>query len=211
LPLYQLSGGESQYTCAVTPDSRAYCWGWNAFFGQLGDGTTTNRLKPVAVAGGHSFTQVSAGWSHTCGITPDHRAYCWGSNRVGALGDGTTNDHSTPVAVASGRQFRQVDVGTDFTCGVSYPDNRAYCWGDNTYGQLGNGSTSTSPSLTPTAVVGGLYFRQVKAGNVHACGISTTTNRAYCWGWNANGRLGDSTTVTRPRPTRVAAGTRQFR
>jgi alpha-tubulin suppressor-like RCC1 family protein len=177
----------------------------------LGDGTTANRLKAVAVAGGHSFTQVSTGWYHTCGVTPDHRAYCWGSNQFGALGDGTTTDHSTPVAVAGGRQFRQVAVGTDFTCGVGYPDNRGYCWGDNTYGQLGNGLTSASPSLTPTAVVGGVYFKQVNAGDVHTCGISTTTNRAYCWGWNANGRLGDSTTVTRPRPTRVAAGTRQFR
>ena len=120
-------------------------------------------------------------------------------------------DHSTPVAVAGGRLFRQVSVGTEFTCGVGYPDNRGYCWGDNTFGQLGNGSTSASPSLTPTAVVGGVSFTQVNAGNVHACGISTTTNRAYCWGWNSNGRLGDSTTVPRPRPTRVAAGTRQFR
>jgi alpha-tubulin suppressor-like RCC1 family protein len=210
LPLYQVSGGESPYTCAVTPDSRAYCWGWN-LFGQLGDGTTANHLKAVAVAGGHSFTQVSTGWYHTCAVTSDHRAYCWGSNQFGALGDGTTTDHPTPVAVAGGHPFRQVAVGTGFTCGVSYPDDRGYCWGDDAYGQLGNGSTSSSPILMPIAVVGGLTFTQVNAGDVHACGISTTTNRAYCWGWNANGRLGDSTTVNRPRPTRVAAGTRQFR
>lgn len=153
---------------------------------------------------------MSTGYYHTCGITPDHQAYCWGSNQFGALGDGTMTDHSTPVPVAGGHQFRQIDVGTVFTCAVRYGDDRGYCWGENRFGQLGNGSTSDSPTLTPTAIAGGLTFKQVVAGDVHACGISTTTNRAYCWGANFNGRLGDSTTVTRPKPTRVAAGTRQF-
>jgi alpha-tubulin suppressor-like RCC1 family protein len=157
-----------------------------------------------------SFSQVSAGWEHACGVTPDYHAYCWGNNGIGALGDGTTNDHSTPVAVAGGHQFRQVDAGMDFTCGVSYPDNRAYCWGNNFFGQLGTGSGSSPSALKPAAVVGGLSFRQVKAGAMHACGV-TTTNQAYCWGYNANGRLGDSTNVNRPQPARVAAGTRQFR
>jgi alpha-tubulin suppressor-like RCC1 family protein len=210
LAFSQLSAGKSGYTCGVTPDSRVYCWGWNAF-GQLGRGTTSEfSLSPAPVLTTLDFRQVSAGGSHTCGITSDNRAYCWGSNRLGALGDGTTTDQATPVAVAGGHLFRQVDAGADFTCGVSYPDGRAYCWGDNTFGQLGSGSSSTSPSLTPIALVGGLYFQQVRTGQVHACGV-TTTNRAYCWGNNGNGRLGDSTTVNRPRPTRVAAGTRRFR
>jgi alpha-tubulin suppressor-like RCC1 family protein len=208
LAFYQLSGGQDQYTCGVTPDNRAYCWGWNDH-GQLGDGTTgTARLKPAPVATTLRFRQVSAGRSHTCAVTPDYRAYCWGSNGIGALGDGTTNDHYTPVAVAGGRQFRQVDAGTDFTCGVSYPDNRAFCWGNNWTGQLGNGTTTPHPR--PVAVVGGLYFKEVRTGAFHACGV-TTTNRAYCWGYNVGGRLGDSTAVTRLRPTRVAAGARLFR
>ena len=195
LPFYQLSGGESPYTCAVTPDSRAYCWGLNVF-GQVGDGTTTQRVNPVAVAGGYAFTKVSTGNYHTCGITPNHKAYCWGSNQFGALGDGTMTDRSTPVAVAGGHQFRQIDAGMEFTCAVGYGDDRAYCWGENRLGQLGIGSTSDTPRLTPTAVAGGLTFQQVVAGAAHACGISITSSRAYCWGWNANGRLGDSTTVT---------------
>lgn len=211
LPFFQVSAGRAQQTCAVTPDSHAYCWG-NNIHGQLGDGTKANHPKPAEVAGGHLFTQVSSGVYHACGLTPDHRAWCWGTNLFGALGDGTTSDHFTPVAVAGGLQFRQIDVGGDFTCGIGYSDNRAYCWGANRWGQLGNGSTSDNNlTLTPTAVVGGLTFNQVNAGDVHACGISKTTNRAYCWGANLNGRLGDSTNVTRPRPTRVAAGSRQFK
>ena len=208
LAFYQISGGLDHYTCGVTLDQRAYCWGRN-YRGQLGDGTTvTARLNPVAVATTLHFRQVSAGWLHTCGVTPTYRAYCWGSNGIGALGDGTTNDHYTPVAVAGGLKFRQVDAGMDYTCGVSYPDNRAYCWGNNWAGQLGDGTTTAH--LRPVAVVGGLYFKQVRLGAFHTCGI-TTTNRAYCWGYNSYGRLGDSTNVTRLRPTRVAAGTRRFR
>jgi alpha-tubulin suppressor-like RCC1 family protein len=202
---FTLSGGQDQYTCGVTSDYRAYCWGRN-YRGQLGNGTTsTAELTPVAVATTLRFQQVSAGWSHTCGVTPSRRAYCWGA---GALGDGTTNDHYTPVAVAGGLQFRQVDAGDNFTCGVSYPDNRAYCWGNNWAGQLGDGTNTTR--LKPRAVVGGLYFKHVRTGGQHTCGI-TTTNRAYCWGYNAAGELGDSTNVTRLRPARVAAGARRFR
>src|SRR4051794_11041069 len=127
LAFYQLSGGQDQFTCGVTPDYRAYCWGRN-HNGQIGDGTTytgpgTERLTPVAVATSLRFRQVSAGWSHACGLTPDNRAYCWGSNGVGALGDGTTNDHYTPVAVVGGLYFKQLDAGSDYTCGVTSLDN----------------------------------------------------------------------------------------
>ena len=106
LPFRQVSAG----TCGVTPDHRAYCWGDN-FLGQLGDGTTTDRLTPVAVAGGLRFREVSTGFVHTCGVTPDDRAYCWGLNASGQLGDGTTTNRLTPVAVAGGLRFRQVTAG----------------------------------------------------------------------------------------------------
>jgi alpha-tubulin suppressor-like RCC1 family protein len=203
----QLSGGQDQNTCGVTVDSRIFCWGRN-HHGQLGDGTTGTRLRPVAVTTSLSFQQVSSGWEHACGITAAHKAYCWGNNGIGALGDGTTDDHHTPVAVAGGHTFRQLDAGTDFTCAVSYPDNHAWCWGNNWAGQLGDGTTTTH--LTPAAVAGGLTFQQVRTGADHACGV-TTTNEAYCWGFNQYGRLGDSTNVTRKQPTRVAAGSVRFR
>jgi alpha-tubulin suppressor-like RCC1 family protein len=83
----------------VTTANVAYCWGRNDL-GQLGDGTRTQRLTPIAVAGGRFFRQVSAGTGHTCGVTPADRAFCWGSNQFGQLGDGTRNIRLTPVAVA---------------------------------------------------------------------------------------------------------------
>ncbi len=205
-----MSGG-GVHTCGVTTDNRAYCWGHN-LFGQLGDGTTTDRLTPVAVAGTLRFRQVSARAGVTCGVTTDYRVYCWGNNSSGQLGDGTQyTDRLTPVPVAGGRQFRQVDAGSYHTCGVSYPDSRAYCWGWNTSGQLGNGTVAVNLyRLTPVAVAGTLPFRQVSAGYHHTCGV-TTDNRAFCWGSNISGQLGDSSTASqRLTPSRVA-GTRRFR
>ncbi|MEA2712852.1 MAG: hypothetical protein QOK27_813 [Gemmatimonadales bacterium] len=206
------------HTCGVATDNRAYCWGRNKIgivsggitgSGQLGDGTTTDRHSPVAVAGGLLFRQVSAGAYHTCGVTMDYRAYCWGWNGssdygYGQLGDGTTTTRLKPVPVLGGHQFRQVSAGSFSTCGVSYPDNRAYCWGWNPYGQLGDGTVMER--RTPVAVAGTLRFRQVSAGEGHTCG-ATTDNVAYCWGLNAAGRIGDSTTVFRRKtPTAVAGG-----
>jgi len=95
----QVSVGENIQTCGVTLGNIAYCWGSNGE-GALGDGTTTNRLRPVRVAGGLRFRNVRAGEAHTCGLTTDYRAYCWGYNGVGALGDGTVINRLAPVAVA---------------------------------------------------------------------------------------------------------------
>ena len=85
----------------MTTGGVAHCWGWN-LYGEVGDGTTTQRLTPVAVAGGlpFSFTVASLASFHTCGVTTGSVAYCWGYNYYGQLGDGTTTDRSTPVPVA---------------------------------------------------------------------------------------------------------------
>jgi alpha-tubulin suppressor-like RCC1 family protein len=206
LAFEQVSAGGS-HTCGVTTDSRLYCWGWN-YNGQLGDGTTTSRPRPVAVGGALRFRLVSAGGGSTCGITTDYRLYCWGWNLRGQLGDGTTVDRLTPVAIATGKQFRWVDGGSLHTCGVSYPDNRAYCWGGNASGQLGD--ETTTQRLVPTAVAGTLRFRHLSAGWEHTCGV-TTEDRAFCWGSNQRGQIGDSSTAAqRVQPTPVKT-TRRFR
>ncbi len=105
--------------------------------------------------------------------------------------------------------FRLVDVGDAHTCGVGYPDNLAYCWGNNDRGVLGNGTISHSQA--PVAVSGGFRFRQVAAGLSHTCGV-TTADRAYCWGSDSVGQVGDSVTasVHHLTPTLVAT-TRRFR
>jgi alpha-tubulin suppressor-like RCC1 family protein len=199
LAFYQVSASGFQ-TCGVTTEYRAYCWGnpW------LGDGTSNQHLTPVAVAGGLQFRQLSTDGSHTCAVTPDYRAYCWGDNYQGQLGDGTTTARLTPVRVGGGLRFRQVEAGGSHTCGVSYPDRRAYCWGYNVVGQLGDGTTTTR--LTPALVAGGHQFRHVSAGAYHTCGL-TPSDEAYCWGWNKYGQLGVGPEFgRRQRPALVAGG-----
>jgi alpha-tubulin suppressor-like RCC1 family protein len=192
------------HACGVTAGNLVYCWGQNSR-GQLGDGTTTQRLTPVAVAGGLRFRQVSAGDENTCGVTTGNIAYCWGWNINGRLGDGTTTDRLTPVAVAGGLRFRQVSAD-GVACGLTTRDV-AYCWGRNASGRLGDGTTTDSP--TPVAVAGGLRFRQLSAsaGSVHTCGV-TRSNLAYCWGSNFQGQLGDGTISPRMTPVPVAGGLR---
>jgi alpha-tubulin suppressor-like RCC1 family protein len=181
----RVSAGES-HTCAVTPTDKAFCWGRNQY-GQLGDSTTTTRLVPVRVAGGRPFRKVDAGWTFTCAVTPDSRAYCWGQGAIGQLGNGKTGRRLWPGPVTGGLNFRRVTAGWRHACGET-PTNRAYCWGYNAMGQLGIGITDGPElcngffcSTKPVAVVGGLYFSQLSAGNAHTCG-KTPDDVAYCWG-----------------------------
>jgi alpha-tubulin suppressor-like RCC1 family protein len=144
----------------------------------------------ITSAAALAFRQVSVTWFHTCGVTTDNVAYCWGDNRDGALGNGTTNDSPTPVPVAGGLFFRKVTTGTDYSCGIALND-LTYCWGENNVGQLGDGTTIQR--LTPVRVhASGLRFRRVTAGASHTCG-ETGDNLAYCWGFNDQGQLGNGT------------------
>ena len=259
LPFRQLSAGRV-HTCGVTRDNLAYCWGLN-FAGQLGEGTTTDHLRPVAVAGGFQFREVSTGTAYTCGVTSDDLAYCWGENSLGQLGNATTSPSLTPVAVAGGMRFRQVSTGAFHTCGVTTAnqafcwgsvgagrgneiggeqryrpfevgaglrfrevsaslvssalgsftcgvtvDDVAYCWGENDFGQLGNG-TSNGLSWVPVQVAGGLQLRQISAGATRTCGV-TPGRLAFCWGANWYGGVGDGTDIRRPAPVPVAGGLR---
>jgi alpha-tubulin suppressor-like RCC1 family protein len=199
LTFAQVSAGGA-HTCGITTGHVAYCWG-SSFDGQLGDGTVfTGSGTPSMVSGGLSFARINAGAEHTCGITTDNVAYCWGLNRDGRLGDGTTDSRTTPTPVAGLLSFVDVSAGGSHTCGVTTA-NEAYCWGDNYGGQLGDGTAETR--LTPTPVAGNAAFTQVTTGFVHTCGI-TTDNVAYCWGPNTAGQLGDGTTTRRLTPTPVS-------
>lgn len=191
------------HTCGVTTANRAYCWG-NNHSGQLGDGTGTTRLTPVAVAGGLEFRHVSAGQGHTCGLTRDDRAYCWGENNLGQLGDGTTTRRHRPVAVAGGLSFRQVSVGFLHSCGIDAVNHKALCWGSNEYGRLGDGST-LKQRLKPVPVTGGRSFSQLSAGWDHTCAV-TPGARVFCWGNGSNGQIGDGKTYQRWTPRAVTGG-----
>ena len=203
LAFVQVSGGNDQ-TCGVTTAQRLYCWGRLAGTGNVDDKTS----RPILVAGNILFSQVSVGYFHACALATTRLLYCWGLNGSGEVGDGTTTMRPTPVPVAGGRRFRQVSAGLSFTCATTYSDNVPYCWGDNSRGQLGDGSLSER--RTPTRVVGSHQFNQVATGWYHACGI-TPDRRAYCWGHNRYGQLGDGQDVPRRTKPVPVAGGNQFR
>ena len=198
------AGGD--HTCGVTTGGAGYCWGDNSE-GELGTGPISNSPTPVVVSGGRTFVAVSAGSDFSCGVTTGGAGYCWAANDHGQLGNGSTTNSITPVPVSGGLSFASVSTGhfvaLAYSCAVT-PGGAAYCWGDNTFGQLGNGSgTSTS---TPVAVAGGLTFAAVSAGGEHTCGV-TTGGAAYCWGDNTLAQLGNgSGTSSSSTPVAVAGG-----
>src|SRR2546430_3935126 len=94
------------HACALSTDGTAYCWGDNTF-GQLGDGTVTERDTPVAVAGGLRISRISAGADHTCGVTPAGGAYCRGDNNAGQLADRTGTDRKSTRLNSTHSQISQ--------------------------------------------------------------------------------------------------------
>jgi alpha-tubulin suppressor-like RCC1 family protein len=207
LSFYQVSAGlDPKHTCGVTTSQQAYCWG-TGYLGE-GPGHSDPHPIPVAVAGGHQFRMISAGFDFTCGLTTDNRAFCWGSNGTGQLGDGTQIDRTTPVAAAPSLRFRDIVAGFVTTCGLTTGD-RVYCWGSSQGGIMGTGSSSETFGNPPTQIAGGRTYNQVTLGLDHGCAL-TYTKEIYCWGNNQQGELGDSSTAKRRNSPSRVSGTRTF-
>ncbi|HZH75571.1 MAG TPA: Ig-like domain-containing protein, partial [Archangium sp.] len=198
------------FSCDVGSGGVASCWGFNGF-GVLGNGTQSGSTStPADVMGGLAFTQVSTSTLHVCGLTAAGEASCWGPNSTGQGGTGDTQGPSlTPRKVVGGLTFSSISAGDTHTCALT-PMGVAYCWGNNGSGQLGVNSDVDSLE-TPTAVAGGLTFKNISAGVRATCGV-TTSNQAYCWGTDESGELGNGgpishmTTDISRVPVAVAGG-----
>jgi alpha-tubulin suppressor-like RCC1 family protein len=184
------------HTCGLGGGGEAYCWGLNAD-GQLGDGSRLDRLRPTAGPG--SFSRLTAGSGHTCGIR-EGEVYCWGANDFGQLGDGSTTPRTRPVPVQGlPGPAAAVAAGAVHTCAL-LGDGTAYCWGQNLHGQLGDGTTESRRTATP--VWGDQTFARLHAGGAVTCAF-TAEGTQHCWGLNQSGQLGDGTRANRRVPTRV--------
>lgn len=198
----RLSTGGS-HTCGIDVDGGAWCWG-ASYAGQLGTGSLANEPSPAAVAGGRTWSRIATGLASTCGLTDTGEAFCWGDGSLGTLGTGSTlfTPTTTPVAVATNERFVELALTTNHACALT-ADGRALCWGDASFGQLGDGTTN-APGPTPVEVDGGRTFVAIAVAAHHSCGITTNTAEVLCWGNNDFAYLGDGTLASRLEPTPIA-------
>lgn len=190
------------HTCALMSTGEVRCWGSNAN-GQLGDGTTTSRGSPMTVVGlSRGVRVIAAGYFHNCAVLLAGDVTCWGLNDAGQLGDGTTSTRLTPQNVTSllGVVISAIALGQRHSC-VLLAQGEVKCWGDNTFGQLGDGSVISRSSPTAASGFQG-SVSSIALGYVHTCAVCSPGN-VQCWGNNEARQLGDGTLTNRNRPTNV--------
>lgn len=181
-----------RYGCGLTTDNRAYCWGGNSM-GQLGNGTRTDQevSEPTPVAGGLRFAAVAAGGRHTCAVTAEGAAYCWGNNGSGQLGNGTQLSSTVPIAVSGGIKFKEVLASNASSCGRTAAGD-IYCWGGSP-DILGNGGplrVFTTPVQSAQGQPWTALAVNASSGAQATCAVSAQA-AAYCWGFNQSGKLGN--------------------
>ncbi|WPB80239.1 MopE-related protein [Archangium violaceum] len=194
-----IAGGLT-HSLAVGADGKVYAWGNNAY-GQLGDGTTLNRLTPVPVTlTGTRATAVSAGWYHSMALGANGKVWTWGRDNNGQLGDGATANRLAPYQVSLPSDATSISAGGYHSLALLVTGS-VWAWGNNTYGQLGNGLTATTQSVpVQTSLVGTTV--SMAAGGYHSLAIDST-GTAWAWGFNTKGQLGDGSVLQRNSPVRV--------
>jgi alpha-tubulin suppressor-like RCC1 family protein len=187
-------------TCAIKAGA-LYCWGANTY-GQLGDGTTTQRDAPTAVVGmGADVTAVALGADHTCAIKAG-QVWCWGRNNLYQLGDQTLMDRLTPSLTRAEANYDLIAAGDRHTCAIRHQTTASavHCWGDNLRGQLGDSTTANNPNSVRTSVA---TFTALSAGSAHTCAVGD--GGLTCWGENSSGQIGAGLAQMRhPNPHRPA-------
>lgn len=203
--------GSDGAACALTSGGALYCWGHGA---HIGDGDNTLETTPKLTATGFTWKQVSVGSGlSTCAVDTNDDAYCWGYQQYNALGNGVNSGNylHTPQAVLGGHKWQMVSMGgryngsnhTAHACGITVAGD-AYCWGNDSYGQQGNGAGSHNYA-TPGLVSGGHSWVMLSARVYQTCGV-TSTGDGYCWGEGANGRLGNGSTGDMQEPSLISGG-----
>lgn len=216
---FQTLDAGGTHTCGVRAGT-VHCWGMN-WRGQLGDAGTNSEMcgdywpacatAPSLVGVGYEATGVTAGASHSCAVTRESGAFCWGYNVTHQLGAGVPPDATDrPAPVVAGEQFVEITAGTAHTCAIDR-DGHAWCWGGDFDGRLGQGVVQSAtwpqpvtgdPLSSDPAERERLTWTDIDAGNAHTCGVSTA-GIAYCWGRGGEGALGDGRGVDSTTPVQA--------
>ena len=213
--LQALASGNT-HSCAALQTGLTKCWGKNDK-GQLGDDTTATPAAPVTVVGSDGtgtlsdVDAVAAGKEFTCGAKSDGSVWCWGQNDRGQLGGNPAGASTRPVQVlgAGGvgvlTGVQSISSGEKHTCAAK-SDGTVWCWGENSKGKLGDGSTIDSSTPVQVVGVGGAGvlsgIQSVGVGLSHSCAVASG-GAVYCWGDNGEGQLGDNTTADSSVPVQV--------
>ena len=195
------------HSCAVTTAGAAMCWGYN-IQGELGNDSSVNSNVPVGVTGLTSgVAAIAVGDSHTCALSTTGGVSCWGYNLQGQLGNGSNLNSDVPVPVSGlTTGVAAISAGGAHSCALT-TSGGVMCWGRNTFGQLGDGSTTDSP--VPVSVSGmSSGVLAIAAGGGHTCAI-TGGGVVQCWGFGGWGQLGDTTFADHPTPAPVADSVNQ--
>ena len=199
-----------QVTCGITEDRDLYCWGKYAG-SHNSDHYPDNYLVPVALGDEYlqvaqNIKKVSIGNSHSCYLDDSDDVYCWGDNSKGSLGNSTYDDSQKPVLVDALDDIKVTDisVGSDHSCALD-SKGRVYCWGSNSYGQLGTGDLDDSSFPIEIDLSGVLYGKKIfslKSGDNYVCVLSESGS-VYCWGHNNKGQLGNGTIEDSSVPVKI--------
>ena len=201
-----VSGG-GYFSLALRSDGTVWAWGYN-HDGQLGDGTTTTRTTPVQVSGLTDVVSISAGQAHSLAVRSNGSAWAWGDNQSGQLGDGTTVDRLTPVQVSGLTKVAAVSASRCCTASGEYfslavrTNGTAWSWGDNGYGQLGDGTSDDRHVPGRVVGLGDVAVVGLTAGTFHGVAVRSDGS-VFSWGHNGYGQLGDGTQVGRTTPGEV--------
>ena len=222
-PITDVTTGDG-FACMLFADGQASCWGANTF-GQLGTGDTTTRLTPTPVMANSAYAltgimSISAGSEHACAVNFELEPVCWGHNNKGQLGNysipyTTDQTYPSPIYIYDKKTNPQllgvfsISAGTATTC-VVFPDYTGACWGDNEYGQLGDGAISSS-EVSPVGVIvpGPVALTMMPStlnnGGRHTCAI-ILDGSIGCWGDNSYGETSTGLGGVTPYPASVFIG-----